>query len=97
MLAWDVGTRHAFRVNVGKAGKWLQCYLTAEEWQMLMATYAGTDSDGMWASVLVMAKLFSRAARRVGDAFGFAYADEERVLHLIERIRRTPPGASDLA
>ena len=99
MLAWDVGTRHAFRVNVGKAGKWLQRYLTAEEWQMLMTTYAGADLDGMWESVLVMAELFSRAARRVGDAFGYAYPDEdeERVLHLIERIRRTHAGASNLA
>jgi len=99
MLAWDVGTRHAFRVNVGKAGKWLEKYMTVDEWRMLLATYAGADSDGMWASVLEMAKLFSRAARRVGDAFGYAYPDEDEecVLSLIERIRRTPPGASDLA
>ena len=53
----------------------------------------------MWESVLVMAELFSRAARRVGDAFGYAYPDEdeERELHLIERIRRTPTGSSNLA
>ena len=99
MLAWEVGARHAFEVNVGKAGKWLQRYLTAEDWQALLATYAGGEVAEIWAAVMSMEALFGRVGRQVGERFGYAYPqeDEKRVLALVDRIHRTTPGADDLA
>ena len=99
MLGWEVGSRHAFEVNVGKAGKWLQRYLTANDWQALIATYACGDVKEIWAAVMSMEALFGSVGRQVGERFGYAYPheDEQRVLALVDRIHRTPPGAGDLA
>jgi hypothetical protein len=46
-----------------------------------------------------MAALFGRVGRQVGKRFGYAYPheDEQRVLALVDRMQRTPPGAGDLA
>ena len=77
MLSWYVGVNRNFSCSVGKCGKYLDKYLTNEEYERLMETYPGAETEEIWRSVRAMCDLFYETARKVGDGLGYPYNREE--------------------
>ncbi|MFC2028752.1 aminoglycoside 6-adenylyltransferase [Chloroflexota bacterium] len=98
MLTWLVGVKTDFRSNPGKYGKYMQQYLPAEMWDLLLKTYPGANSDEIWAAFFVMCDLFRYAARQVADHFKYTYplGDDRRVTAFLRHVWEMPPGADEI-
>ena len=77
MLNWKAGILTEWKVSTGKSSKYLYKWLSAEEWQMLMATYFDANVDHAWKSVFGMCELFRTAAQFVGEKLGWEYNEKE--------------------
>lgn len=78
ILGWKVGCDHNFKVSVGKAGKFLHSYLSEQEYQRILMTYADHDLANNWESLFLMAELFSQYAQDLAGKLKFAYNTEEQ-------------------
>lgn len=85
MLCWKIGTEQNFSVNVGKAGKYLQQYLSGFEWQLLKKSYPSGDYQSLWEALFAMGDLFRKSAGETAAALGYSYNrdEDERVNELI--------------
>lgn len=77
MLSWYAGIRKDFTCSVGKSGKYLHRYLSAEEYGRLIRTYPKGKLEDIWQSVFVMCDLFDEMARKVGGELNYTYQEEE--------------------
>ncbi|MCP8967811.1 aminoglycoside 6-adenylyltransferase [Ectobacillus ponti] len=89
MLNWSVGVRTDFTVSTGKAGKYLERYLTPEEWREFTATYTDADYEHIWQALFGMCDLFRKQAVFVAEHFGFAYPHEDDA-RVMAYMKRTP-------
>ena len=79
MLSWEAGIRTGFTLSVGKCGKYLEQYLSAEEWALYAGTYCGPGYEEIWAALFRMHQLFQLVSRKVAEEFNFPLdEDEER-------------------
>ncbi len=90
LLTWYLGMQTDFQCNPGKQGKYFQQYLSANEWEMLLQTYADADHEHSWTALFSMADLFRSIALQVAEHFGMEYPDEEYmpVLKYLEEIKQ---------
>lgn len=77
ILTWYVGIQTGFACSVGKSGKYLNRYLSYEEYEGLLQTYPQGELGNMWEAVFGMCELFDEKARWVADRLGYSYNDEE--------------------
>ena len=92
MLSVKVGILTDYSVSVGKSGKYLPRWLSAEEWKEYLDTYSGADITAMWKSVETMCVLFGRTARFVAEKSGYTYNEQEEAgcrLYL-QKVRNLP-------
>lgn len=90
LLAWRIGERSGWTVNPGYRGKWLQQFLTSDEWQGLLATYANADIEAQWQALLAVTTLARTVglplARALGDAYVYNLAEDERTTAYLHRL-----------
>ena len=94
MLSWEAGIRTGFTLSVGKCGKYLEQYLSAEEWALYAGTYCGPGYEEIWAALFRMHQLFQLVSRKVAEEFNFPLDEDEeqRVLsYLREGINGQNP------
>lgn len=98
MLSLKAGILTDYSVSVGKSGKYLPRWLSAEEWQAYLDTYSGTDITAMWEAVEMMCGLFARTARYVAEKSGFTYNAKEEAgcLSYLQKVRNLPAGSTEL-
>ncbi len=98
MLSWYVGVITDFKGDPGKSGKYLQHYLPADLWNLLLRSYSNADINNTWEALFSMTDLFRSIARHVADHFGFAYpvGDDERVTAHLNHVRNLPPDADEM-
>ncbi len=91
MLRWQIGMQTDFAVNPGKMGKYFERYLNAEEWALLLHSYAGGDYEAAWQALFAMGELFRHSAQRVGERFGLEYPElyDRQVSQYIREIRES--------
>lgn len=77
VLAWKAGILHDFRCSIGKAGKYLYRFLSAEEWQQFLHTYAGYEVNDIWNATEEMCDLMDKTAQWVAEELHFRYNKEE--------------------
>jgi len=89
MLAWWVGARQGYQVQLGKQYKYLQAHLDPSEWKLLMNTCHLDKPAYCWQALFAAQRLFRRASRQVGEHFGFACPPyDEKVTPYIEGLFR---------
>ena len=79
MIEWHIGTRTDFSVSAGKGGKFMNKYLTAEEYTKILTTYGDYNINNIWNSLFVMTDLFSGYAEWVANKLNFAYNRKEQI------------------
>jgi aminoglycoside 6-adenylyltransferase len=96
MVAWYIGTRHAWRINPGGYGKWFKKLLPLDLWESLVKTYAGVDYDEIWESLFEAGRLFRTIGVEVASMLGYAnpMEDDQRVTEYIKRVRSLPKDAT---
>ena len=95
MLSWKVGCDTGFSVSVGKSGKYLYRWLTGEDWQDFLKTYASGKTEEIWESVMVMCGLFDRTAKDIEKCLGYSYDNEtaEGSWGYLRHVRQLPRDA----
>jgi len=98
MLEWRAGVDAAFAVSVGKNGKYLEKYVSAEHWRGLSSTFPDGTYESGWQALFASAELFRRVATEVGVRLGYDYPheDDRRVTEYLERVRALGPEATGL-
>ncbi|HEY9088598.1 MAG TPA: aminoglycoside 6-adenylyltransferase [Anaerolineaceae bacterium] len=98
MLTWYVGVQTGFSRSPGKLGKYLQHYLPAELWSLLLQTCTDSDYESTWDALFAMGRLFRAAAAEVAAHFGYAYPleDDRRVTAHLEHVRHLPKDAKEM-
>ena len=89
MLAWWVGARQGYQVQLGKQYKYLQAHLEPAKWDLLMRTCRLDNPAYCWQALFAAQRLFRHASRQVSGHFGFAYPPyDEKVTPYIEKLFR---------
>lgn len=77
VLGWKIGFNHNFTVSVGKSGKYMNRFLTQQEWESFLKTYASYRIEEIWDAVMIMCQLFNETARKVASKLKVTYNEEE--------------------
>ena len=77
MLSWKIGEMTGYSVSVGKSGKYMNKWLSEEEWKQYLDTYCGASANDMWKAVEIMRRLFYDASKWVAEQSGFSFEQEE--------------------
>lgn len=98
MLCWYIGGQHDYAINVGKSGKYLQKYLTAEEWAAFIKTYPAGNYAAIWQALYAMCDLFRFAANKVADDIETVYPeiDDANVMAHLRYVQQLAPDAVTL-
>jgi aminoglycoside 6-adenylyltransferase len=98
MLGWYIGVTKDFERSLGSEGKNLQQQLEPTTWREFEGTYAGSDYDGIWKSLLTFHRLFTRTAQCVGNHYGYRFPAEESegVLAFLEHVGKLPLDAQSI-
>ena len=90
LLSWSIGERTGWNVNPGFRGKWLQQFLTPDEWQQLLATYASADIGAQWCALFAATKLARRVgvplAGALGEEYIYDFAEDERTVEYLHGL-----------
>ena len=97
LIEWRVGFETGFSVSIGKCGKYLERYMTEQDWRKLTATYPGGAYEEAWEALFVMAELFRSTAEEVAGRLNCEYAreEDERVTAYLLRVRAWANEAED--
>ena len=95
MLEWHIGMNHNWSINSGKVGRWFEKLLPAELWESYKRTYAGSNYEEIWDSLMEAGSLTRVLGIEIASQLGYEYPirDEERVVKYLKRIRELPNDA----
>lgn len=98
VLSWKIGTETEFKVSIGKNGKYMYRYLSKEDWESFLATYAGGSAEELWDAAETMCGLFDRTAGETALRLGFDYNEEEAKgsFSFFRRVRHLPQDAEEI-
>jgi aminoglycoside 6-adenylyltransferase len=77
LIEWKIGVETDFLVSIGKAGRFLNKYLTNDNYNSVLSTYADFDIENNWKSLFVMADLFGQFANELSGKLKFRYNKTE--------------------
>ncbi len=79
VVSWKIGIQTDFAVSVGKSSKYMFRWISEEEYEEYLSTYALGSVKDCWRAVFKMTELFGRIAKFVAEELGYSYhAEEER-------------------
>ena len=77
MLGWKICAEAGKPVNIGKCGKYLEQFLSPQDWQRFLSGYADGEAERIQAALAALFDLFAEASAFVADACGFPLDREE--------------------
>ncbi len=95
MVNWYIAMQHDWQINVGKYGKKFGELLAPNLWQEILSTYAGSDEQETWQSLLHAGQLMRKLSIAVAENLGYTYPmeDDERVTLYLHKVRNLPKDA----
>ncbi|MCR2821929.1 aminoglycoside 6-adenylyltransferase [Lederbergia panacisoli] len=89
MLDWYIGSKHLFKVNTGKDGKWLERYLDKKVWGKFVSTYSTGDYQDIWRGLYAMCSLFEDLCEVVANKLEYPlFSDHKKVLDYLKRLEK---------
>lgn len=80
MMSWHIGAEQGYTFCVGKNYKFIDRYLTPEDWKALLSTYSMNGYPEMWQSLFTCYELFRKYAKTVATELGYSYPDYDEVI-----------------
>ncbi|MDF2885950.1 MAG: adenylyltransferase [Lacrimispora sp.] len=98
VLSWKVGIITDFSCSIGKSGKYMHRWLSQDEWESFLKTYADGEADHIWEAVMRMCNLFHETAGFVSGELGFLYETMEasNCMVYLKHVRKLPPDAKQV-
>ena len=73
VIAWNIGVKNEFGVNLGKEGRFVKGHLPGNEFQALLKTYPDGNSANIWNALFAMTDIFSRYAKNIAAFLKYNY------------------------
>lgn len=54
LMRWYIASERGWNINTGVFGKWMERYLTSDEWDVYLKSCNGQSYDAMWDSMVLM-------------------------------------------
>lgn len=80
MMAWQIGSEQGYTFSVGKNYKFINRYLSNEDWEALLSTYSENGYQEMWQSLFTSYELFRKYSKAVAESLGYKYPDYDEVI-----------------
>lgn len=95
MVNWYVAMQHDWKINTGKFGKRFGKLLPPDQWQALLATYAGSGEEENWQALLNAVQLMRKMSIAVAEDLGYTYPmdEDERVTLYLQKVKNLPSDA----
>jgi aminoglycoside 6-adenylyltransferase len=75
---WYIGTKTDFSVSPGLHGKYINQYLTDDEYIMWLKTYPDSKNKNIWNALFLMTGMFKTFARSISEKLHFSYNTSEQ-------------------
>jgi aminoglycoside 6-adenylyltransferase len=92
MTEWYIGVHTNFSVSSGLHGKYVNKYLTDDEYSMWLKTYPDANGRNIWNALFLMTGMFSTFAYRISEKLNFNYNQDEQdntLSYLHEQYKKT--------
>jgi aminoglycoside 6-adenylyltransferase len=88
IIEWYVGTKTAFTVSTGRAGKCIEKYLPKTTFDIILATYSDAQFENNRNALFAMTELFAELASAVGEKLQFHYnkTEEANVTRYLKKL-----------
>ena len=98
MLKWKIGVQTDFSLSVGKNGKYLEAYLTKDEWDMFNSTYPRLEVGQMWKALFVLLDQFSNVSDEVAESLDFKQEiiDRKKVREYLKHVQVLPVDTKEI-
>jgi len=98
MLTWKIGILTDFSVSVGKSGKYMFKWLSAQEWNAYLETYPAGTADAIWIATEQMCRLFEDTAIWTGRQLGYVYDLKEgrNCQEFLQHVKALPKDAREI-
>ncbi|MTG99321.1 MULTISPECIES: aminoglycoside 6-adenylyltransferase [Myroides] len=92
LLSWKIGCEHNFEVSIGKSGKFIKQYLSAEDYNRVLRTYSNANVQRTWDALTVMTTYFYELQLYLGKQLELEVNTSEanQVLKYIKYIQENP-------
>lgn len=76
LIEWYIASQHQWNVTTNKHGRLFKKYLSLTEWQMVEATFSGSDAEENWKALFAMADLVHQMGTALSEKLEAAYPIE---------------------
>ncbi|WP_413517377.1 aminoglycoside 6-adenylyltransferase [Carnobacterium maltaromaticum] len=89
-LNWKIVAQSNQPLNLGKNGKFLQSYLTTEEWRALLMTYSNGEIQSTWEALFNMCTFFIAISDYIELKLKYKNkTQQEKVLTYLEKLKNS--------
>lgn len=78
MIAWNIGIENEFSLSVGKNYKYIQHYMNAKDWEILLNSYAGNTYESVWKALFDCQGLFRAYSKSVAVLLRYEYPEYDQ-------------------
>lgn len=90
MMGWKIGLDYGFTFSLGKNYKFIEQYLSNEDWEKLLATHKQDGYEATWSALFDSFILFRKYSKTLAKEFGYIYPEyDEKITTYVEAIHRT--------
>ncbi|MBM6613694.1 aminoglycoside 6-adenylyltransferase [Desemzia sp. RIT804] len=82
MMSWKIGTEKGYGFTLGKNYKFIQQYLSIEDWEQFLLTFQGAGYRESWEALLLCQNLFRQQSKKAALAYGYVYPDYDEKVSL---------------
>lgn len=92
MIEWKVAHAFQYKINVGKNYKYLNQYITENEWNRLVSLYPPLNEAEMWKALFTATSWFEQLSVEVAEQLAIANYSEQgnKVLAYLEQVYALP-------
>ena len=89
VIEWYIGLKTDFKVAIGEAGRFMPQYLSSEQIENIVSTYADYVIENNWRALYVMTESFSEVAKIVAEELNYKYdiVEDENVREYLSKLK----------
>ena len=80
MMSWHIGIKKGFNFSLGKNYKFIERYLSKEDWKTLLSTYDVSSYHKTWQALFTCLELFRKYSKAVGNQLDYTYPDYDQAI-----------------
>ena len=80
MMSWKIGLEKGFDFSLGKNYKFINHYLSNEDWEILLTTYNMGSYSDLWQALFTCYALFRKYSIYVAENLGYTYPDYDKAI-----------------